>query len=191
MLELPDYLPSGLRIVFVGINPSVYSVEQGHYFARKINRFWPAFSSSRLSAPIREALGRERLFPEDDVVLPKFGIGFTDVVKRPTPNISHLTRDDFQTDAPVLLNRLEQARPLVACFHGLMGYRPFVRYGLGLKVTPNDLGEQELTLGPTRVFVVPSPSPANAHFTPADQVFWFDRLSDFVDDLLNDGRPSS
>src|SRR5690348_14259953 len=92
---LPDYLQPGLQLVFVGINPSVYSAERGHYFARSTNRFWPAFSRSRLSLPVRQALGRERLGPEDDSLLPRFGIGFTDVVKRPTRNISLLGRDDF------------------------------------------------------------------------------------------------
>src|SRR5262250_1081534 len=61
---LPDYLRSGLDLVFVGINPGLYSARQGHYFARSTNRFWPAFTSSRLSASMRAALGVEVLRPE-------------------------------------------------------------------------------------------------------------------------------
>ena len=63
---LPDLLRDGLEIVFVGINPSVFSAAQGHYFARKINRFWPAFSRSRLSRAARAGLGVERLEPMHD-----------------------------------------------------------------------------------------------------------------------------
>src|SRR5207248_5675884 len=140
-----------------------YSAQKGHYFARSINRFWPALSRSRLSEPIRRALGRDQLGPGDDARLLEFGIGFTDVVKRPSRNVSELSPEDFRRDAPQLLARLEQVRPAIACFHGLMGYRPFVRHGLGLKETPRDLGLQPLTLAATRIFVVPSPSPANAH----------------------------
>src|SRR5256886_10084579 len=54
---LPDYLAPGLRLVFVGINPGTRSVVRGHYFSSPNNRFWPAFSASRLAAPIRRALG--------------------------------------------------------------------------------------------------------------------------------------
>jgi double-stranded uracil-DNA glycosylase len=177
--SLPDYLRPGLRIVFVGINPSIYSVEQGHYFARSINRFWPALSQSTLSAPIRAALGRDRLFPADDATLLDFGIGFTDVVKRPTRNVSELNAAEFRLGAAILLETLIAASPEVACFQGLTGYRPFIRHGLGLADTPRDLGSQPHALGQSRIFVVPSPSPANAHFTPADQTLWYDKLDEF------------
>jgi len=50
---LPDYLQPGLDLVFVGINPGLYSVQRGHYFARSTSRFWPAFSASKLSERVR------------------------------------------------------------------------------------------------------------------------------------------
>ena len=127
---LPDYLLSGLRIVFVGINPGLLSVRRGHYFARRSNRFWPAFSRSRLSEPIRAALGRDQLTPEDDALLPNFAIGFTDVVKRPTANAGELRPEEFVDGVPRLLAALETCKPAVACFHGLTGYRPFARHAL-------------------------------------------------------------
>jgi TDG/mug DNA glycosylase family protein len=189
--QLPDYLRPNLQIVFVGINPSIYSVQRGHYFARRTNRFWPALSQSRLSEAIRHELGRERLGPEDDSLLLDFGIGFTDVVKRATRNVSGLESGDFQRDVPRLLEKLQHFAPSIAVFHGLMGYRPFVRFGLGLKDVPRDLGPQAVTLGQTHVFVVPSPSPANAHFTPADQVMWYDRLADYCDAGLSGAKRGS
>ncbi len=64
----------------MGINPGLYSARQGHYFARSTNRFWPAFTSSRLSAHVRAALGTDVLRPEHDAALLGRGIGFTDVV---------------------------------------------------------------------------------------------------------------
>jgi len=177
---LPDLLAPGLRLVFVGINPSVYAAERGHYFARQTNRFWPALSCSTLSAPIRATLGRERLVPEDDVLLPDFGIGFTDVVKRPTPNASGLTPDDFRTWAPQLFANLGRYRPSVACFHGVVGYRAFLKYALGAGEKDLQLGLQPRTLGETRIFLVPNPSPANAHFRLADQVHWDDQLAEYL-----------
>jgi TDG/mug DNA glycosylase family protein len=176
---LPDYLAPGLLVVFVGINPGTYSVARGHYFARSTSRFWPAFSRSRLSAPVRRALGVGALGPEHDATLLGFGIGFTDVVKRPTANAAGLTPRDYATWTPTLVRRLRRYRPRVACFHGLTAYRPFAALALGAAGAPA-LGAQPARIGATRIFVVPNPSPANAHFTLADQTAWYDRLAAFV-----------
>src|ERR1700758_4201950 len=100
---LPDYLESALDLVFIGINPGLYSVARGHYFARSTSRFWPAFSNSKLSLPIRQALAQDTLLPEHDAELARFGIGFTDIVKRPSANATDLTALDFEQSAPLLL----------------------------------------------------------------------------------------
>ena len=180
---LPDYLAPGLRVVFVGINPSAYSVERGHYFARRTNRFWAAFSRSRLSAAVRAGLGAEALLPEHDAALPRFGFGFTDVVKRPTANSSQLAPEEFQEWAPRLRRRLERFAPRVACFHGLTAYRPFARNALGQPRAEPALGPQAEVVQGTRLFVVPNPSPANAHVTPADQAAWYDRLAAYLEQI--------
>ncbi|HKX17215.1 MAG TPA: mismatch-specific DNA-glycosylase [bacterium] len=179
---LPDYLAPGLQVVFVGINPGLYSVERGHYFARSTSRFWPAFSRSVLSAPIRKALHLSVLDPEQDAALLRFGIGFTDVVKVPSRNAAGVSPALFREWAPRLRRRLETHRPGVACFHGLTGFRPFVQFALGGDPKTAVLGPQRLTVGRTRLFVAPNPSPANAHFTVEDQVRWYDRLAEFLPD---------
>ncbi len=176
---LPDYLRPNLDLVFVGINPGLYSVARGHYFARSTSRFWPAFSKSRLSLPIRRALNVETLSPQHDSELPRFGIGLTDFVKRPTANAAGLTIRDFEEHAPRLIRKLRRYKPLVACFHGLMAYRPFLKFGLRSDAR-SMLGPQPILLGSTRVFVVPNPSPANAHFTLTDQAMWYDRLAEYL-----------
>jgi len=182
---LPDLLGPDLKVVFVGINPSSYSAARGHYFARPQSRFWPAFSRSRLSAPIRRALGRDQLGPEDDRALPGFGFGFTDVVKRPSSNAAALRPADFARWAPDLPRRLAGSSPSVLCFHGTMAFRPFRRWALapGRPERPVALGAQPETLDGARIFVVPNPSPANAHVSPSDQVGWYDRLADFVEQI--------
>jgi TDG/mug DNA glycosylase family protein len=182
---LPDLLRPGMDLVFVGINPSIYSVERGHYFARRTSRFWPAFSRSRLSEPARRALGVDVLGPENDRDLLDFGIGFTDVVKLPSRNASQIDPAEFATWAPKLVERLAPIRLGVACFHGVTGYRPFLRYALGIRRDAIELGPQPETIGATRLYVVPNPSPANAHVTPAEQTAWYSRLADFIDSLRN------
>jgi TDG/mug DNA glycosylase family protein len=174
---LPDLLRPGLDLVFVGINPSLYSVAQGHYFARRANRFWPCFSRSALSAPARHALGVALLTPEHDGALLECGIGFTDVVKRASARADEVSRAEFEAGAAVLFAKLERHRPRIACFHGVTGYRPMQRL-----IAPGEvalaLGLQPSRIAGTRIFVVPNPSPANAHFTPAQQTEWYDRLAE-------------
>jgi len=172
---LPDLLRPGLDIVFVGINPSLYSVAAGHYFARRTNRFWPAFSRSVLSEAARAALGVERLLPEHDGDLLAHGFGFTDAVKRASARAEEVPKDEFAKAAPVLVRKLARFRPRIACFHGVTSYRPLAR-ALDPAAGKELLGLQAATIGETRLFVVPNPSPANAHFTLADQIAWYDRL---------------
>ena len=174
---LPDLLREGLDIVFVGINPSVFSAQQGHYFARKINRFWPALSRSRLSLAARQGLGVERLEPVHDRVLQDYGFGFTDLVKRASPRSTDLTRAELTDGVAALARKLKRYRPRMACFHGVTVGRP-VQKVLGPQLPEAGLGLQPYTIGETRIFVVPNPSPANAHFTPADQTRWYDALAD-------------
>jgi TDG/mug DNA glycosylase family protein len=173
---LPDLLRDGLDVVFVGINPSLYSVAQGHYFARAANRFWPCFSRSRLSDGVRAALGVERLAPAHDLLLLHHGFGFTDLVKRPTANVTALARGELEDGVAGLVAKLERFRPRIACFHGMTILRR-VHPVLGGDGEPR-LGLQPMRIGATRIFAAPNPSGANAHFSRTDQVAWYDRLAD-------------
>ena len=180
--SLPDLLRPGLDIVFVGINPSLYSAQKGHYFARPTNRFWPALSRSRLSVKARRALGLERLEPCHDTLLLEHGIGFTDVVKRPSARAAELSRAELEAGAEALALKLAALKPRIACIHGLTAYRPL--HGLlAPSAADPSLGMQTATIGAAPIFVVPNPSPANAHFTPADQTQWYDRLAAALEGL--------
>jgi TDG/mug DNA glycosylase family protein len=178
METLPDLLRGGLDIVFVGINPSLYSVQQGHYFARRANRFWPCFSRSVLSERVRRALGVERLEPIHDKILPEYGFGFTDLVKRPTANVRDLRPGELAGGAAGLIDKLAHYKPRTVCFHGITIYRA-VAPALGLPTDGAALGLQAHGIGAAALFVVPNPSPANAHFTPQQQLEWYDRLAEY------------
>ncbi|HUB95816.1 MAG TPA: mismatch-specific DNA-glycosylase [Stellaceae bacterium] len=177
---LPDLLRDGLDLVFVGINPSLYSVAQGHYFARRANRFWPCFSRSRLSETARRALGVADLAPEHDRLLAEYGIGFTDVVKRATAGVDGLGRDELNEGARDLVARIARFRPRIACFHGVTGWRP-VQRALGAGDEKASLGLQAPRIGATCLFVVPNPSGQNAHYTRAQQTEWYDRLAQWLE----------
>ncbi|MYC33168.1 MAG: mismatch-specific DNA-glycosylase [Chloroflexi bacterium] len=167
---LPDYLRPGLDIVLIGLNPSTRSVEAGRYFANPRNRFWRAISASEL-------IGRE-VGPEDDAALLDLGIGFTDVVKRATPQASGLNAADYRRDAPLLREKLLESRPIIACFHGATGYRAYLRYAEDVKnASKIALGLQPYAIGESRVFVLPNPSPANARYSLQELTSWYDELS--------------
>jgi TDG/mug DNA glycosylase family protein len=147
---LPDYLRQGLDLVFVGLNPGLYSAQVGHYFAYRHNRFWPALSASGL---VPEIVG-----PEDDSRLLEWGIGLTDIVKRPTSGIHELSPMEFRRGAKALQEKIEHYQPLVVCFVGLTGYEVCCgKQGKGSKKSDH--------FGGAPVFVIPSTSPRNARYS--------------------------
>lgn len=177
-MTLPDLLGDGLDVAFVGINPSLYSAERGRYFARTSNRFWPCVSRSTLTQRAREGLAVSALGPQHDRALLAYGIGFTDLVKRATPKASDLSAAELAAGVEHLLAKIERYRPRIACFHGITGYR-FVHALVAGEKTAIALGPQDVRLGSTRLFLVPNPSGANAHFSRAQQTQWYDALADF------------
>ncbi len=166
---LPDYLAPNLDIVFVGINPGTYSDRVGHYFARKTNLFWTAlYQSALLPVPLR---------PEDDSRMLEFGYGLTDIVKRATPNASHVAENEFKAGARVLKDKLMRFAPRLVCFVGLVGYRQ----GFDPKAV---LGLQPELWGKSHLFIVPSTSPRNAHYRP-ETVEWFVRLRNYSESIAS------
>ncbi len=171
--NLPDYLRNNLDIVLVGINPGYYSAQIGRYFARKQNRFWTALSASGLVP--------EPVAPGDEERLLDWGIGLTDVVKRPTRGIHELQAEEFRHGARQLHEKIVRYRPRIVCFNGLTGYRACC----GTKQIR--IGRQTESFGGARVFTLPSTSPRNAHYSLADIIAMMQELGRLRDEL-KDGR---
>ena len=144
----------GLRLVFVGYNPAIYSALAGHYYARPGNVFWRQLSESGLA-------GRP-VGPEDDALLAdEAGIGFVDLCPRPTVRAEELTPEEIIEGAHRLHRELLHYQPRIAVFSGRGIYRLFGRHALGLSASalarrPN--GEQPERIGATVPFVIPSSS---------------------------------
>src|SRR5262245_65923107 len=110
MPSLPDYLQPGLRLVFVGFNPSMRSAAVGHYYAGPGNLFWPLlYESGLLAEPLTYA--------EDHRIL-EFGIGLTDLVKRPTRSSAELGPAEARAGVVQLQTKLTTYAPRVICFNG-------------------------------------------------------------------------
>jgi double-stranded uracil-DNA glycosylase len=159
--EVPDVLAPGLRVVFCGINPGRRSAAAGAHFANPRNDFW------RL---LRDAGFTPRLLaPQEQHELPSFGYGLTNAAFRTTAGSSDLRRADF-VDAAERLERIaEELEPAWIAFVGKEAYR-------GAFGERPELGAQARGLAETRLFVLPSTSPANAAVPYAERLRWFRRL---------------
>ncbi len=172
---LPDYLRDGLRIVVIGLNPSIISARAGFFFASPRNRFWRALNASGLVP--------EPLIPgvaAQEVLFRRCDIGFTDVVKRATRGGVELRADDYRQGALLLTEKLIRYRPRVAWFHGKVAYAQFLKYTIGSKSPPIDWGMQPACVSQSRVFVTPNPSPANAAFSLSVLTGWYRALAQVV-----------
>ena len=158
---LPDLLRPGLRLLSVGLNPSIPSVVAGFYFANPRNRFWRALQLAGLD--LAGAVGIEA----QARLMARGWVGFTDVVKRPTPGAGNLRAADYRADAPLLTAKIVEHRPRVAWFHGKVAYGAYLRYAQGAATPSVEIpwGEQTARIGESRAFVTPNPSPANARYS--------------------------
>ncbi len=165
---LPDYLEPGLRLLFVGYNPGETSARLGHYYAFQHNFFWPALHGSGLVP--------EPLTFLDDHRLPEFGIGITDLAKRPSRAASDIPVREFHAGREALKKKIAYVRPLVVAFNGKGVYERFS--GKSCK-----LGLQTRTISGARVFVLPSTSPRYAFISREEKLQWFRRLKQLLDRL--------
>ena len=117
MRTLPDYLRKGMKMILVGANPGDRAARVGHYYAGRANPFWPLMYESGV---IPEPLGYE-----DDRRMLEFGIGMTDLVKRPTREIEEIEREEFAEGRVLLAQKLEEMRPRVIAFNGKIVYEKF------------------------------------------------------------------
>jgi len=156
---LADFVAPGLRILSVGLNPSLPSVEAGYPFANPRNRFWKALNASALlSAPVEPGIDAMHQLLECE------RIGFTDVVKRPTRGAADLCATDYREGAPRLHGLIESLEPRWVWFHGKLAWQYYLRHA---DVAGNDdgWGRQTWKIGGSRIFITPNPSPANAAFS--------------------------
>ena len=144
----------GLRVLFVGINPSLRSAEVGHHFARPGNRFYPTLHAAGFTP--------RRLAPQEDALLPSWGIGVTNIVSRPTRAAAELTVDELREGAVALEATVRAWAPRLVAMVGVVAYRvAFAR-------PDATMGLREETVGDRPVWILPNPSGLNAHYKPAD-----------------------
>ena len=146
---LADTVGPGMRLLVIGLNPSLYAADVGVGFARPGNRFWPALLTTGLAERDRDPVH----------ALTAHGIGMTDLVKRATARADELTADEYRNGLARVERIVEWLEPLAVCVVGLAGWRAAVDRRAQPGVQPSRLGGR-----PT--YVMPSTSGANAHRNP-------------------------
>jgi TDG/mug DNA glycosylase family protein len=157
-----DVIASGLQVLFVGINPGLYSAATGHHFARPGNRFWPTLHGAGFT---------ERLLtPAEERELLKSGYGITNLVSRATAMADELTSDELVKGRRRLEAKVRRYRPQWVAVLGISAFRT------AFSRPAASLGEQAERLGESTLWVLPNPSGLNAHYQIADLVRQFREL---------------
>lgn len=151
---VPDIIGSKLKVLFCGINPSVYSAVVGHHFARPGNRFWPALHESGFTP--------RRLHPAEDALLLEYGLGLTNVFELATVGEKDVSKEQFIAGGKRLEGRVHEYKPRVLAVLGIGAYRK----GFGRNKAV--MGKQAETIGETDIWVLPNPSGLNAHYQLPD-----------------------
>ncbi|MEO9328836.1 mismatch-specific DNA-glycosylase [Gordonia aurantiaca] len=152
-----DLVGPGCRLLFVGINPGLWTAATGAHFARPGNRFYPALARAGIVDRVIDA--SQGMSAEDAALLIRRGVGITNVVARATATAAELSADELREGGRRLRERVAEVRPRVVAVAGITAYRTaFGRRG----AVP---GLQDETWDGAQLWVVPNPSGLNAHET--------------------------
>ncbi|MFI5492182.1 G/U mismatch-specific DNA glycosylase [Actinoplanes sp. NPDC051859] len=148
---IPDLVGPGLRVLFSGINPSLYSAATGQHFARPGNRFWPALHRSGFTP--------RQLHPSEQWSLLDAGLGVTNVVSRATARADELSAAELVAGGEILAALVGRWQPRFVAVLGVTAYRTAFARPKAV------MGLQAEQLAGVPVWVLPNPSGLNAHYT--------------------------
>jgi TDG/mug DNA glycosylase family protein len=149
---VPDVIAPGLRVLFCGINPGLYSAWARHHFARPGNRFWPALFASGFTDRL--------LRPEEEHELLRLGYGITNLVQRATLGSAELTGEELRAGGQAFEKKVCRYQPKAVAILGVSAYR------LAFHQPKAQVGAQTEKMAGALVWILPNPSGLNAHFTP-------------------------
>jgi len=160
--SIPDVVAPGLALLFVGINPGLYSGATGRHFARPGNRFWPTLAGAGLTP--------RQLAPDETAELLQLGIGITNLVNRTTATAAELSADELRAGADRLRETVERFAPRVVAVLGVSAFRT------AFSQPAAAIGRQPEPLGGAELWVLPNPSGLNAHYQLPQLVELFSTL---------------
>lgn len=149
-------------MLFVGINPGLYTAFTGHHFARPGNRFWPALRGAGFSTRL--------LHPSEQNELLRDGYGITNLVNRATATAEEVAPAEFAAGRKRLATKVRRYRPRAVAFLGVGAY------GQAFGVKNAVIGKQGEPFEGAQVWVLPNPSGLNANYQLPDLVKLFRQL---------------
>ena len=161
-----DVIAPGLRVLFCGINPGLYSGATGHHFARPGNRFWPTLHLAGFTPRL--------LHPSEERELLSLGYGITNLVPRTTAAADELSSEELLAGRKRLERKVRHYRPRVLAVLGIGAYRT------AFQEKNAALGLQPQTLSGSSIWVLPNPSGLNAHYQLSDLADHFRILRETV-----------
>jgi TDG/mug DNA glycosylase family protein len=159
---VPDVVAPRLKVLFVGINPGLYSAAVRHHFARPGNRFWPALHRAGFTPRL--------LPPHEERELLKYRLGITNIINRATASADELPEKELKAGGRRLAAKVRRLRPRVVAILGVVAYRA----AFGRKRIT--VGPQPESIGDAAVWVLPNPSGLNANYQLPELVQLFRRL---------------
>ncbi len=159
---VPDVIAKGLDVLFVGINPSLYSAAVGHHFGRPGNRFWPALHGAGFTDRL--------LSPDEDRALLRFGLGITNIVAGATARADQLSPADLREGAGRLTETARRFAPAMVAVLGVTAYR------VAFEQPRTVVGPQTGRLAGAGLWVLPNPSGLNAGYQLPDLIRAFGDL---------------
>jgi TDG/mug DNA glycosylase family protein len=164
--KVPDVIAPGLRVLFCGINPGLYSAEVGRHFARPGNRFWKALHRSGFTETLYDSTKQGCLL--------RHGCGITNLVARETASAGQLEVEELRAGGRALARKVARYRPAWVAVLGVTAFRdafgdPKAR-----------VGRQPRRIAGAGVWVLPNPSGLNAHYQVDDLAREFSALREEV-----------
>ena len=148
---IPDVIAHGLKVLFCGINPGLWSGAVARHFARPGNRFWPALHASGFTPELFTSARQDEL--------PALGLGISNVVARTTARADELSAEEFREGARILVAKAAEYRPAWIAIVGITAYRT------AFDRRTAQIGPQDARIADSRVWVLPNPSGLNAHWS--------------------------
>lgn len=167
---VPDLVGGECRLLFVGINPGLWTAATQTHFCHPSNRFYPALREAGLIDWIVDADTGITDAQRDS--LTRLGIGITNLVPRATARASELGRDELRDGGERLRGRVADLEPVVVAVAGVTAYRD----AFGDRKAK--LGEQPADLAGSSLWVVPNPSGLNAHETVGSLADWYREVAE-------------
>ena len=157
---VPDLIGARTRLLFVGINPGLWTAAVQAHFARRGNRFYPALYAAGITDRVIDASAGYR--PDDRAHLLARGVGITNVVARATARADELSTDELVAGGRELEQRVARMRPQVVAMLGITAYRA------AFSRRTARAGKQDEQLAGAELWVLPNPSGLNAHASLTD-----------------------